>query len=330
MLQNGATFKKGILSYFAVLFLIIMFVPSAFIYMTFLWFILFNIVVIYTLVSERKYEGNLEDDKQYSRDIPAINPLISGCIEGKRKPRIDDIMATILDLVNRKYLLMRVVDGKYLMSINKEQKFEELFEYEQGILKLLFDSRDNDKELDLYESIKEIRSSFEKRKVIKLIYEMAYEKVREYYTNYGSKCQNAIGFVFLTNFATIFISLMMGGRLMHYIPSDWNMNILIIMLVALYAYIFVVAIFTSNKMVLKDEFISTRKQLKSFKHYLENFSSFKDDEIKEVKLYDSYFIYSLAFGIAKKAEKELKQDYIDSDISDLFHTLQADNFFEID
>jgi len=138
--------------------------------------ILLSIYYIYLLV---KYERDklfivyCNDDYEL---LNKYNPMILACIAQNREMNPRDIIAVLLDLVNKKVLKMEVrkntIKNRYILS--KESNHIEIDEIEQNVLNLFF--KDVDK-IELQSSIKDLNRNSLTVEKIKIIDKLAINKL---------------------------------------------------------------------------------------------------------------------------------------------------------
>ena len=146
--------------------------------------ILAIVLLVYWLIlmlifeKDKKYTVGSNDEEMFEK----YNPLIAGCLQGNRNVLPRDIIAVILDLINKKYLILRIEQhsqkedsilekikyGKekreydYYISINKESNYQ-LDEIETDIVDWVIPNKDVETNLiDRLEVMPETESGTER------------------------------------------------------------------------------------------------------------------------------------------------------------------------
>lgn len=146
--------------------------------------ILAGILLVYWLLLILKYEK----DKKYnvaSMDeelFEKYNPLIAGCIQGSRNVLSRDIIAVILDLVNKKYLELEIIPkaGKenylYRLSKNEESDYQ-LDRTESYIVTWLF--KRGGVQIDLLNRLKDLPKEEEAKEKFETLDKITMEHLNE-------------------------------------------------------------------------------------------------------------------------------------------------------
>ena len=135
--------------------------------------IIYWIFLLFKYERDKKYDIASNDEEMFNK----YNPLIAGCIQGNRNVVARDIIAVILDLVNKKYLIIETIQDKkdnykYFLKINKKSNYK-LDEIEQYITDWTFFKYERNKTekegLNLIDRLKEMTNEYvANRKFIKL------------------------------------------------------------------------------------------------------------------------------------------------------------------
>lgn len=284
-------------------------------------------IVILIIFNKLTSRGKNKKPDYYMEPLNNMSLSLYNCMLGGVANNSNLLMATILDLCNRKYLIMDAkkklkksafdgVEYDYNISINKDSNLEELNDYEIRLLNYLYNKKnatyrkiDNfeDTTIELNSRFKELGKKYNvsnsfynecvrKEKVMK---ENIFDKN---YTKKHSKnvmiFSIVIGIILLINVFLI-SPLDFNGKISELMPS---------VIISIFYIIFINSI-ASGK-ALKEEYINEYNNLKGLERYLKEYSLIKDRYPIEIVLWEKYLVFASLFGIAKKVAKEFKDELI--------------------
>lgn len=295
--------------------------------------VLFIVFVIYSSIKTKKYKLSVKKATYY-RDIPNKLNLLQYklLLPGKSTDALNSnlIIATILDLVNKKALNMETLSnpkrkGKvkfdYNLSLIKDFDYTTLQPYENQILSMLF--TDNittrfdfnqymDKAIELNDRFKEISKN---RKLINQITNARRNKLINVEDMYKQLPSKTIKFVFIT---MVILILFLTINILFINPSsnDKFAEMFIGLMAILLSYCVLISIVNDKYKAVKDEYNKEAKELYGLFKYLQDYSLIKDRYPLEVNLWNKYLVFASLFGIADKVSKEFKEELINKGYTD--------------
>jgi uncharacterized membrane protein len=284
--------------------------------------------IINVLILNKKYKIKALNIKEYKywdeAEFPNIEPMYAGLILNKTPIDINSIIATIFLLEKKGIFNIEIYGDNYFIKLNKTEKsaIDELKEYEQKLVKILFSSINDDKKIKLTEEINNIKEDYNKRIIVNDICKVETERVnRVFYKSCWEELttlQEVSFGILLTNcmfgFLIVFASLAAGSNFI--IPIIFSYIIQIVLL-----------IYFSNKKQLYIKYVGEVNKLHGLYNYLIEYSTIKDKEIKYYKLYEKFFLYAVGLGIADKFENEFSQKNIENRFVTDIKLLMNNNYF---
>ena len=285
------------------------------------------ILLMLAIKCYKKYDKEFKSDfyNEYYRELPAnYPPAVMGYLYNEKQISDEDLTATLLDLIRRRYLKLvnkstTVNDDNpdYEIWLNKEMSLDDLTEYERHLIRWFIDDiGDNDKvtskDLNSYCDVVENARNYQanNKKWVGLVEKEAEKydffdketyKARTRYSEYG-----LIGFVFIAILYLMFKSKGYNVSLLLF-SSSWF---------ALFAYIAYVSGIHRKTKQGNEDFI----RWKAFKKFLEDFSNFEDYPVPSLIIWEHYLVYATSFGIADKVMSQLKLKFDISTIDDRDYT----------
>lgn len=264
-----------------------------------------------------KYDKELHTDfdSQYYRELPAsYPPAIMGYLFNEEIVTSNDLNATLMDLIRRKYITIdysgcSLTDKKpnYKLIFNREKSQDGLLDYEKYMLFWYFDVMANgSNEITLDQIDKYVSSEANALKYQSLNQEWT-KKVLE-----NGKQQNffdrgvtkaAAKYSLL---GTIAIFLALFCLFAYIITSRAYLSLLggIILACAACFIIYTSQIRRKNQKA-NEEYV----RWNAFKNFLIDFSHFEDYPIPGVEVWEHYLVYATSFGIADLVEKQLRSKF---------------------
>lgn len=144
------------------------------------------ILIIYWLVLLYKYEYDkrykvltVNEDELFEK----FNPLLAGCIEGSRTPISRDIIAVILNLVNKKVVKLDIRNSlnqnenyEYKLIKNQDNEIGNMDQIEQYVYNWIFDGAD---EVNLTDRLKQIVEDKNAKYKFEKLYNISLDKMQE-------------------------------------------------------------------------------------------------------------------------------------------------------
>lgn len=268
-----------------------------------LWLIL--IVYIYI-----KYDKEFKHSffGRYYRELPGeytpaeVSVLMS---MGKVYPR--DVMATLMDLVRKRYLLLEQVsiDRKtlfrtknitdYMISLNNEKPLEGLKSHESFLINWFINDIGNGHDV-LLDDIKGYSKSSNNALDFKASYDLWCEKAKTaaQKNNFFDKSANKGRIIGMLS-SLLFIA---AGIIL---PIMLHTNFgVILFLLGILMFIFSVRI--KKRSIYGNEQYA---MWKAFKRFLKDFSRLKEAEVSSIILWEHYLVYAISLGIAREVIKQL-------------------------
>lgn len=175
------------------------------------------VILILAFEKDERYNIASCDDEMFEK----YNPLIAGCLQGNRNALPRDIIAVILELVNKKYLNLRIEKNtsenknkeyKYYLCINQQSTYEP-----DKIEKLILDwihlkknlnaeSSSKKQEIELINELEELP----KRKTSSSVFEEIDNRAMKYLNNMGANKSSVPTFLKIFNNIIFVIGIILG------------------------------------------------------------------------------------------------------------------------
>lgn len=315
--QNELNFKSTLYAVLAVIFLLACFIPLL-------------IYFRYGMEPKINYQAEYERDVP-TDDLPAVVNAISGKGLGKKvgEPDMDGFRATIMDLINRKYLLIEDVpktldkdkDKSISIRVNENKNLEELTNFEYDVITILkkfeedgvinLDNLKNDlKDRDMAQSFKESYGIWESDLKSEFLNDGIMDQIFLKKGDTYLKIFGVIGLIAaaVTFFATISDPLPASGYALF---ASFVLGIVAI--ISLIMPQKVAGQWTTHG----EEFDA---KWHNFKKYIQDFSLIKEYPPESVKVWNKYLVYATALGVADKVKKTMEMSLPDDQLaqSDIF------------
>ena len=280
--------------------------------------VLFNIFLAIRLYFKYDRELKPEVEMDYYRELPQdITPAVLSKLMSIQGVSSKDIMATLMDLVRKKYLKIEEIQAgrkkDYKFVLVEEEDRTNLKEHESYLIHWLFYSIGNGASVTLKE-IKDYAKASRTQSSFRHNYNKWVKKVGEEFKKYNYFGQSKEGLktagkIVLMEFAGIFLLFALGALL--------KVQLFIIM-----PLLFAV-IFTGFGMIIYGALIRKKTQTgineytkwRAFKRFLLHFSNMKDYEIPSIVVWEHYLVYAISLGVADKVISKLKLVLSNQDIS---------------
>ncbi len=315
--QNELNFKTTLYSILAVLFLLACFIP---------------LLIYFRYGREPKinYQAEYERDVP-TDDLPAVVNAISGKGLGKKvgEPDMDGFRATIMDLINRKYLLIQDVpqtldknkDRSISLKVNEDKNLDELanFEYdtitilkkfeEDGVIDLNNLKHDL-KDRNLAQSFKESYGIWESDLKSEFLNDGIMDQI---FLKKGDSYLKLFGIIALIAAAVTFFATISNP-----LPAASYALVASIIL----GIVAVISLIMPQKVAGQwtthgEEFDA---KWRNFKKYIQDFSLIKEYPPESVKVWNKYLVYATALGVADNVRKSMEMTLPDDQLaqSDIF------------
>lgn len=292
--------------------------------------VIFFIVVIIASVKVSSKGRKKKKELAYFRDIPEkysldMYHLMLGSSNTYSSNSL--FLATLLDLVNKKYILMNAkkkekkglmdkIDYEYFMELNKEADYSKLTKYEILILNFLFNEKAEfginiaefkNTSIELNEQLKELTKKHSLSNKLILKYKMLdsdkedkiYDKAPKWLKRFSLITGLILG-------GLLFINLFFVSPL----NFDLKMENFGIWLFIYIIYFILNISFAFSAKSLKKEYLEEAEKLSGLEKYLKEYSLIKDRYPIEIHLWEKYLVFASLFGIADKVSKEIKEELI--------------------
>lgn len=267
-----------------------------------------------------EYDGIYEREPP-TDDTPAFVNSICGSF-GKTvgKPDMKGFQATIMDLINRKYLTIANKDsesGNTNLKINPESNLSELKPFETQLINILknfeydgiinFDMMKKDlKDRD------SARSFSDKFKLWCDDFKEEYVNERTMQEYFDKRGYNIIKIYGIAEFIIAVLIFIFFGDL------PWTLFYMVIGL----AVLGIISLLLPERIggrwtAFGEEYV---KKWENFKKYLQDFSLIKEHPPESIVIWNKYLVYATAFGVADEVQKAMKMtvyetgDYYDNDV----------------
>ena len=279
--------------------------------------VLFNIFLAIRLYFKYDRELKPEVEMDYYRELPRdITPAVLSKLMSIQGVGSKDIMATLMDLVRKKYLKIEEIQDRK----KKEYKFiliesdtGNLKEHESYLIHWLFYSIGDGASVNIIE-IKDYAKASRTQSSFLSNYTKWVKKVGDEFKkyNYFGESKEGLktaGKVILMEFAGIFLLFALGillrAQLFFIIPLLFTV------------------IFTGFGVIIYGALIRKKTQTgvneytkwRAFKQFLLHFSNMKDYEIPSIVVWEHYLVYAISLGVADKVISKLKLVLSNQDIS---------------
>jgi len=280
--------------------------------------VLFNIFLAIRLYFKHDRELKPEVEMDYYRELPQdITPAVLSKLMSIQGVGSKDIMATLMDLVRKKYLkIEEIPKGRkkdYKFILIEESGTTNLKEHESYLIHWLFYSIGNGasvtlKEIKDYAKASRTQSSF-RSNFNKWVKKVGEEFKKYNYFGQSKEGLKTAGKVILMEFAGVLLLFALGALL--------KLQLFIIVPLA-----FAVG-FTGFGVIIYGVLIRKKTQTgineytkwRAFKRFLLHFSNMKDYEIPSIVVWEHYLVYAISLGVAEKVISKLKLALSSQDIS---------------
>ncbi len=319
--QNGLNFKTILYSILAILMFLALFIP----------------LLIYLRFGR---EPKIEYRAEYERDIPTNDPpaivnAICGPGFSKKvgKPDMDGFKATIMDLINRKYLLLEKepsdkegygISDSMFLKLNSGMDSSSLKEFELDVLNFL--GQFEEEGLISLDRISEDLSDRETAKSFRDTYNNWIEHIKSKFLddNELNKFFNRKGDIYLKIFGGVSIVVSVAVFIFTISDSLPAATVALLMSIVL-GVVAIISIIMPEKIAGQWTTYGEEYDAKwhNFKKYIQDFSLIKEYPPESIVIWNKYLVYATALGAAdavKKAmELYLPKEQLDGSDIYMFH-----------
>lgn len=274
----------------------------------------------------KKYDKEWKSEfyNEYYRELPGeYPPAVAGYLYKYKEVSNEDLTATLLDLIRRKYLILKNLsssvndEGNYEIWLNKDKKQDDLLAFEKHLIKWFIDdignkekvtSKDLDSYCDNYNNATRYQDS--NRKWVALV-----KQEGEKYNFFDKETDRAKGryslfslIIFAFNFILLSLYNKMGYKIS--LMLFWSL------LFVVFAYISYVLGVNRRSKKGNEDYV----RWQAFKKFLEEFSNFEDYPVPSLVIWEHYLVYATSFGIADKVMKQLRLKFDVSNVTDTDYT----------
>lgn len=307
--QNEINFKTFLYSILAVLMLISIIIP----------------VLIYLKYGrEPKSNYNAEYERELpTNDPPAMINALSGKGFGKNvgEPNMDGFQATIMDLINRKYLTIvdAEPDKKGKKSINlkmNEISHDDLNKFEKDVIRFLNNFK-YDGVISLDKMKKDLKNR-ENAKSFKSIYDLwradlkteflSGEKLKKFFIDTGNKYMKLYGII-----AVIVAGVAFFLSISDTLPAA---NYILTASIVL-GVVGIISLVLPPKIAGRWTVYGVEYDAKwqNFKRFIKDFSLIKEYPPESVAVWNQYLVYATALGVADKVRKSMEMSLPSDDLN---------------
>jgi len=279
----------------------------------FIFNIFFIIRVYYKYDKELKPDVNFD----YYRELPSnISPAALSKLMSIQGVSTRDILATLMDLVRKKYLKVEEVSvgrRKSYQFTRLEMETDKLKKHEEHLIHWLFYSIGDGKSVTLKE-IKDYAKASLSQSSFRLNYKKWIKKVGDEFKKYHYFGQSKESIkvtlkVILVELVIILLvalsGILLGGQWFAFFPAMF------------------VVFFTGPILVIYGSILRKKTRLgineyekwRAFKRFLLHFSNMKDYEIPSIAVWEHYLVYAISLGVANKVISRLRVVLSDQQLS---------------
>lgn len=288
-----------------------------------------TIFLTYGIIKSKKFRTTVKN-VNYFRDIPKHLNLLEyqALLPSKATDALSSnlIIATILDLTNRKILNMETKKGankkyEYNVSINKNVDFTKLYPYEKQILSLIFSdqistnfnaSAYTEKTLELNARFKEISKN---RKLVQQISKASSKKLIDNKKMY-KKVKTSLILNFIILIVTLLIVFLFNTLVMNPDKTLGIVEFIMSSVFTAFLTFIVVIILDDLYKIPTNKYAQDQKEVLGLWKYLKDYSLIKDRYPIELSIWNEYLVFASLFGITDKVAKEFKEELIKAGYSD--------------
>ncbi len=258
-------------------------------------------------------------DSQYYRELPnTYSPAEMGMLINYNELGKNELEATLMDLIRRKYILLDMngcstLDEKpnYKFILNEEKKNNDLKEHERKLLDWFFDDIADGNELTLNQLDEYLSKERNAKKYLEASKEWGQSVLNEsrkndFFDDVGEAKKEssfAISLAFLVAVVAFF----------GYVVGGFNEGIVLIGIAIAIGIIFSAYV----AQIKRRSFQGNEDYVRwlAFKNFLLDFSNFDDYPMPSIIVWEHYLVYATEFGIAGKVEEQMRLKFEKMDLN---------------
>lgn len=233
------------------------------------------------------------------------------------------LVSTILDLANRKYIVMDAkkkvevskfskIEYDYDMKLNVDKDYSTLNKYEINVINYLFNGKVGNvtnisnfekTQIELNDRLKELA-----KKTNRVVEYSRLTQVLD--SNEGKKIYNQIPkklIIGVLTYVLVYLALVVINT---FIVAPVVSEVAAVFTVFSIMIGIFAACFIASAKSIKEEYIDEYNKLKGLEKYLKEYSNLKERFPIEMALWGKYLVFAALFGIADKVSKEFKEELI--------------------
>ena len=272
---------------------------------------------------------------EYYRELPAeYGPALLGNLYRFGKITDNDLAATLLDLIRRKYLILddnnegvNAKEPNFIIKLNKDRKTDDLEDHEEYLIKWFINEIGNGTQVELKELKEYVKEEHQanKYRISNTTWNMKVKQEaskQDFFDLETIKVRpklamfSTLGFLFAVIFFVVYLLY----------KIDSTIIVLSMTLATTVAYLVYVNTLTRRSIKGNEDYV----RWVAFKKFLEDFSTFKDYPVPSLVIWEHYLVYATSFGIADKVMDQLKLKFSESDFTNANLTYGryfSNNFF---
>ncbi len=302
-------------------------------------YVIFELLLIVYLYIKYDKEYKAKFEGEYFRELPGkYSPAVLAVLWnfGKVNPR--DITATMMDLVRRRYLMLKVeqreirglikhkVENEYVFELNKEVDLEALSSHEKYLIDWLISTIGDGNSVSL-KDIEQSSKTLKEAEGFKADYDawVGYVKVEAESLSFFDR-NTMKGQIFGVIVAVIG---MVYGGFTAAVHSNFA-GLFVLIIASLILLIYSLLIRRRSKYGV-EQF----KMWKAFKRFLRHFSQLDKADLPAVTLWEHFLVYAITLGVAKEVIGQLKlvfreDDFKNSALTFMYYGYYGHNYSYFD
>lgn len=248
-------------------------------------------IIKFLLVSKEVINKKYIDTKEsvYTRDLPKYNSAVAGKIIDFKTTFEEEYLAGIIELISKGY----IIENEESLIVDETKNTEGLLRNEKYILKTCTNINSNLQLNRNYEFYKELKKDmydlglYKKGQILNALK----NKIAYYIKTQKKDSKDTLKFFIISILVLSLFSMMMGNF------------ILMIML-----YLIIVVLLRKNKLTPEGEL--EKEKMGKLKLFLEKEIEFQDKGEEEIKLWERYSAFAVAFGLNTKMAENMKSKII--------------------
>jgi len=273
------------------------------------------VLIVLSIICYFKYDKEYKSDfyNEYYRELPGeYPPSVMGYLYKFREIDDDDLSASLLDLIRRKYLILDAkgssgFDDKnpdYTISLNKEKSQNDLTPSEKYLIKWFINEiGDGEKvtTLQLNSYCDNLSGARQYQESSRHWYKLVKSDAKKY--NFFEKDKQSVKMIFaVIGFLLSVVCVISLFNISTYSGKSSGALYGVGVIFFVFAYVLYVNGIDKRTKQGNEDYV----RWKAFKKFLEDFSSFEDYPVPSIIIWEHYLVYATSFGIADKVSEQLK------------------------